>query len=164
MTYHDVQEEHECPTPLDRPVKEFNTGGQVFTPAGRWETIRNLSPECLALQVQVTTDRAVWMWWGSDKLPYIPDYRASAEALVRVREGSMHIEVAVGTARSYGRGHVLAFARAVRGAGWEISDRPGGAGELENVTVPSKARARTEMNRRARAHAKRLGVRLDGAR
>jgi hypothetical protein len=159
------QADHECPTALERPVKEFDVGGQVFTPAGRWETITDLDGGATSLLVQVFTDRAAWQWWGSDRLPYMPDYRVTSPAAVRVFETAHSFEVSVGAARTnYGRGHVLLGAYHVRGTGWQIQDRPAGVGELEHLVLPSKARARTEVNRRARAHAKRLGIPLDGAR
>lgn len=154
--------EHECPTALERPASEWDIGGSVFTPAGRWETIVDRTPHAhCAAHVDVTTDRCVWRFWPSDKAPYLDNWRAGQSRGVRIDEGHSHLEVVVGAERGFGgRGHVLAFAKQVRGTGWQIADHPAGGGELEYATKASKAAARAEMNRRARAHAKRLGVPL----
>lgn len=154
--------EHECPTPLERPVDEMDVTGVVFTPAGRWETITDRTPRGeIYAQVTVTTDRCVWVFWRSHRLPYIDGWKVSQARYVRVNEGVSHMEIAVGAERGFGpRGHVLASAQPIRGAGWRITDRPAGGGEPEDVTVESKAKARAELNRRARAHAKRLGMAL----
>ncbi|MET7399152.1 hypothetical protein ABZS66_37290 [Dactylosporangium sp. NPDC005572] len=165
MTYRDEytdQVEHECPTALERKVDEMGAGGLVFTPAGRWETIVERTPHGeIHARVTLTTDRCVWQFWRSDKHPYIDGWKASPPRFVVVNEGVSHLEVAVAARPGFGpRGHVLASAHQVRGAGWKIQDQPGGGGDVECVTVESKAKARSEMNRRARAHAKRIGVSL----
>lgn len=156
--YENEQPEHECPTALERPVDEFDAGGQFWSPAGRWETITHRSRDS-RIQVTVTTDRCVWVFWPSDKFPYLDGWKAGQTRYVLVNEGHSHLELVVANRPGYGsRGHVLASAQQVRGTGWQIQDRPNGAGELEYVTVDSRAKARAEVNRRARAHAKRLGL------
>jgi hypothetical protein len=158
--YDDQPREHECPTPLERPAKEFDLGGMVFTPAGRWETISDLAGrEDYSLRFTVHTDRATWTFWPSDKLPYLGPIYAGGARAVRLYEHSHHIEVNVGLDEGYGRGHVLVTAQQVRGKGWAISDQAGGVA-VEQITVESKAKARAEVNRRARAHAKRLGLKV----
>jgi hypothetical protein len=47
--------------------------------------------------------------------------------------------------------------------GWVIQDHPDGITD-EQVTVDSRAKARTEVRRRARAHAKRLGLPVESVR
>lgn len=155
-----AEHEHECPTALERSVDEMDVTGLVFTPAARWETITDRTPhDEIHAQVTVTTDRCVWVFWRWDKLPYIDGWKVRQARYVRVNEGHSHMEIAVGAERGFGpRGHVLASAQQVRGTGWVIADRPAGGGEVEHVTVESKAKARAELNRRARAHAKRLGL------
>lgn len=159
---YDDQPEHECPTALERKVDEMNMAGLIFTPAGRWETIVGWTPHGeIHARVTVTTDRCVWQFWRSDKHPYIDGWKAGQQRYVLVNEGVSHLEVAVGTRPGFGpRGHVLTSAQQVRGTGWQIQDQPDGAGAVEYVTAGSKAKARAEMNRRARAHAKRLGISL----
>jgi hypothetical protein len=164
MTWNDADREpveHECPTPLERPADEWDIGGMVFTPAGRWETVTGRTPHTqVSAQVEVTTDRCVWTFWRSDKAPYIDGWR-TGRRYVLVNEGHSHMEVVVDAERGFGgRGHILVSARQIRGTGWQITDQPAGSGELEYATKPSKAAARAEMSRRARAHAKRLGVPL----
>jgi hypothetical protein len=162
--YENEQPEHECPTPLQREVAEFDAGGMFWSPAGRWETITDRSSYAeTSAQVTITTGRTgsecSWTFWRSDKFPYLDGWKASQARYVVVRETHSTIEVSVGAQQGYGRdNHTLISAHQVRGTGWQIMDRPSGAGELEQVTVPNRARARSEVNRRARAHAKRLGV------
>jgi hypothetical protein len=162
-TWDDEPREHECPTPLERPVDEFAVGGMFFSPAGRWETITEIAPRAQYAYTDVVhTDRTgpdyAWTLRTSARLPYVPSWRAMAHQ-VRVFDLTIALDVEVTGARSFGHGHTLLTARQVRGAGWEITDRPDGA-TVETVPVPNKARARSEVNRRARAHAKRLGVPL----
>ncbi|MGI5179529.1 hypothetical protein ACQEVZ_24680 [Dactylosporangium sp. CA-152071] len=160
MSGYDDEAEHECPTALEWKVDEMHAPGLIFTPAGRWETIVSRTPHGeIHAQVTVTTDRCVWRFWRSDKHPYVDGWKAQQQRCVVVNEGVSHMEVVVATGRGYSaRGHVLASAHQVRGAGWQIQDQPSGAGDVECVTVASKAKARSEMNRRARAHAKRVGL------
>lgn len=61
------------------------------------------------------------------------------------------------SARYWASGHTLVTARMERGQGWQVSDCPDGR-TPNTITLPSKAKARAEVNRRARAHAKRLGL------
>lgn len=159
------QDEHECPTPLERPVGEYDVGGMFFTPAGRWETITDRTPYSdPSAQIHIHTDRTgdgyAWIFWRSDRMPYVPSWVASRERGVVINEYGNVIEASIANsvhARGYGSGHALVSAHMVRGSGWQIVDRPGG-GDLEQVEVPSKARARTEVARRARVHAKALGL------
>lgn len=159
---YDDQPEHECPTALERKVAEMDVTGLLFTPAGRWETIVDRTPHGeIHARVTITTDRGVWQFWRSDKHPYIDGWKVNQPRYVLVNEGVSHLEVVVAAGRGFGpRGHVLTSAHQVRGTGWVIQDQPAGAGDVEAITVESKAKARAEMNRRARAHSKRLGVPL----
>jgi hypothetical protein len=160
----DEPREHECPVPLEAEVAEFDVGGMFFSPAGRWETITGRSRWEHAPRIAVHTDRTgpdyAWTFWRFTKLAYLSSWRASRRPQVRVFEiGSTAIEAEVTDARSFGNGHTLLSAHQVRGAGWQVTDLSDGA-TVETMTVPNKARARAEVNRRARAHAKRLGVPL----
>lgn len=156
-----VDDEHECPRPLEQPAGDFSVGGMFFSPAGRWETITDRSPHDQIL-VRLHTDRTgtgyCWQFWRVDRMPYLPSWTLTRRQ-VAVHEVSTAMEVTVGDGARFGGGHVLITARQVRGQGWQIYDRPDGT-TAEQVTVPSKARARGELTRRARAHAKRLGVPL----
>lgn len=162
--YDAVPAEHECPTPLQRRVEEFTPGGMFFSPAGRWETITDTTG---SLQVRISTDRTGdgygWVFWSTDRLPYLPSYLADGRRGVMVCEFGSLIEARItdSLTRRYhyhdASFRVLISARQVRGTGWIINDRPTG-GEVEEISKPSKATARTEVNRRARAHAKALGL------
>jgi hypothetical protein len=162
--------EHECPTPLETPVGEFAVGDMFYSPAGRWETVTERTPfQEVSARIIVRTDRTgtgyAWTFWSSTKLPHLSGWRAATGAQVRVFELFSMIDAEVTTARTACHGHTVVSARRVRGVGWEITDLVDGA-TVEVVSVPSKARARSEVTRRARAHAKRLGVplcRLDTA-
>jgi hypothetical protein len=160
--YEAEDREHECPTPLAQPVADFDVGGMFFSPAGRWETIIDRSPrEPLAFQVQLCghlASRAYdWTFSQWTTLPYLPPSRRSGVARVAVFELATSIDAEVTTQRRYAGGHTVVTARLLRGSGWEVTDMTGGT-TPEHVTVPSKARARSEVNRRARAHAKRLDL------
>lgn len=159
--------EHECPTALERPAAEFNLGGVFWSPAGRWETIQDLAGRAdYSAQVTIHTDRCTWTFWRSNKYPYADGWKLQPGHVSVLEAHSSYMEIVIGSAGQrtiFGRGHVLASARQVRGTGWEITDRSdGGPGEPERVIKSSKAAARAEMNRRARAHAKRLGVQVHG--
>lgn len=174
MSYLDEDQaaEHECPTALERPASDFSEGGMFWSPAGRWETVTDTAGRSdYSPMVTVHTDRCTWQFWRSDKHPYIDGWKLNRDRHVLVNEGVSHLEVVVASRPGYGsRGHVLASARQVRGTGWEITDRPDPVGDVEQITMGSKAKARAEMNRRARAHAKRIGIKVwqpssqDGAR
>lgn len=155
--------EHECPTPLAWPAEDFGTGGQFFSPAGRWERIASVSYPS-PVRLVVNTDRTApgygWQFWPSDKFPYIPADLTDSPRPVLVSEFGTHILAGFTTGGLHGCGHTLVHAIQVRGTGWIVSDRPDGI-TLETVTVASKARARAEVTRRARAHAKRLGLRVE---
>jgi hypothetical protein len=163
MTYDDEPREHECPRPLEEQVDEFDVGGMFLSPAGRWETIIDRTPHAeRSARIVVHSSQAgreyCWTFWRSDKLPYLPAWQASQPRHVVVHETAHTLGVDV-TAypRSYTGGYSLLSAQQVRGTGWVITDVPDGK-TVEYVTLPSKARARSEVTRRARAHAKRLGV------
>jgi hypothetical protein len=158
----DEHAEHECPRSLEQSVDEFDVGGMFLSPAGRWETITTRTPYAeYSARVTLHTDRTgpgyAWTFWRSVKFPYLPSWLARRPRHIIVFELTSIIDVEVTDAFTYGHGHTLLTARPVRGAGWEITDQPHGT-TIESVTVPSKARARSEVNRRARAHAKRLGL------
>jgi hypothetical protein len=163
--YDEQPAEHECPRPLVERAAEFAVGGMFLSPAGRWETIVDRSPDWAnAPQIHLKTDRTgdgyAWIFWASDKMPYVPGWMVEAQRAVVVDEYGSIIEAKVteATGRSgYRDGHTLVSAHQVRGSGWQIMDRPTG-GDLEQVEMPSKARARTEVARRAKAHAKALGI------
>jgi hypothetical protein len=161
-TVNDPPDEHECPQPLDELVEHFGVGGMFLSPAGRWETITDLSPFSeYSARVEVHTDRTgrdyCWQFWKSQKLPYLPSWRVSRPRYVVVFESSSLLAEVTDSPRSFGHGYHLVSATQQRGAGWAIADCPDGK-TVETVTVPNKARARTEVKRRAQAHAKRLGV------
>jgi hypothetical protein len=154
----DQATEHECPTALERKVDEFDDGGQFWSQAGRWETIVDRSRDS-RIQITLTTDRCVWVFWPSDRFPYLDGWKAGQPRYVFVNEGASHLEIVVANRPGYcSGGHTLASAHQIRGTGWQIQDRPTGGGDIEFVTVESRAKARSEMNRRARAHAKRIGL------
>lgn len=168
MTYDDfgpVQPEHECPVPLERPVREWGPGGQLWSPAGRWETIVAVDTRRSGTQTLIYTDKTgnayAWSFWPSDKMPYLPAYTVTLPpAEVMVVEVGHHLEAVVASSIAdarWARGHVLVSAQLVRGSGWLIQDKSNGA-DFDQITVESKAKARAEVNRRARAHAKALGV------
>jgi hypothetical protein len=161
-------DEHECPTPLQRRVDEFDAGGMFWSPAGRWETIAETGRAGdSAIQVRITTDHTGqsygWLFWPSDRMPYLPGYLADRHRGVVVGEYGNVIEARISDTiylrRYTGGGHALVSAIQVRGRGWQIQDRPAGD-TVEQASAPSKARARTEVTRRARAHAKALGLPL----
>jgi hypothetical protein len=168
--YDDEPREHECPRPLEEKAEEFAVGGVFFSPAGRWETITERSPfREYSVRVMVHTDRTGpgygWHFWGSTKLPYLPSWMVQRRTYVCISETTSIMDVEVSESpRDWGHGYPLLTARMTRGEGWTISDTPDGQ-TVENVTVPNKARARTEVKRRATAHAKALGLKvwIDGA-
>jgi hypothetical protein len=162
MTYDEYNDraEHECPIPLERSADEFDVGGMFWSPAARWERIVDTGDQGrYSFRITVTTDKTVWTFTAGQKLPYLPQWRASERRYVVIHEHSSSIDLSVGAEREW-PGHTLASAHQVRGEGWLVTDRPAGGGDLEMVTVASKAKARTELNRRARAHAQRLGLRV----
>src|SRR6266545_2761795 len=131
-----------------------------FSPAGRWETVIDRGPhEPLAFQVRLTGEAAGrafdWTFPRWTEFPYLPPWRVQ-KPRVAVFELTSVIDAEVTVDRHYAGGHTVVTARLVRGTGWEITDMAGGT-TPEHATVPSRARARSEVNRRARAHAKRLG-------
>jgi hypothetical protein len=151
------QVEHECPQRLRYRADEFDDGGMVFTPAGRWETIVAVdAPD--RPHITVRTDRAVWRFLDSDEMPYLPACLAGNASPVRVAvyEGSTSLTVYIGRGRRHYDEHTLINAFRGKG-GWRIYDRPDGA-TPEHVDVDSRAKARTEVARRAKAHANRLGL------
>jgi hypothetical protein len=89
--------EHECPTPLQSRADEVDAGGMVYTPAGRWESVVDVDAADRP-HVTVRTDRAVWRFWGSDTMPYLPAWLAGNRNPVRVavNEGSTSLTVYVG--------------------------------------------------------------------
>jgi hypothetical protein len=133
----------------------------VFTPAGRWETVTDVDRHSVAA-VMVHTDRAVWRFWPSDQLPYLPAWHTEPGARVVVDESTTTIAVEVRRLRG-GRGHSLLLAIRGKGVGWVIQDHPDGL-VYEEVRVDSRAKARTEVRRRARLHAKRLGLPVESIR
>lgn len=154
---------HECPTPLRARAGEFDVGGMVFTPAGRWEHITDVDRSGFA-SVVVVTDRAVWRFWPSEQLPYLARWEAHTEPGPRVVVDETTHTITVEVRRHHGgRGHVLATATQARGQGWVIQDRPDGATD-DQVVIDTRAKARTEIRRRARAHAQRLGLPLTESR
>jgi len=161
MTWIDEREpvEHECPQPLRARVDVFAVGGMVFTPAERWETVTEVdsTPVAAVVVVVVRTDRAVWRFWPSDKLPYLPSWEARTDPGARVIVDEGPSRIAVEVVQRNGQGHVLLTAMRGRGVGWVIQDYPD-ALSSEQVTVESRAKARSEIRRRARAHGKRLGL------
>ena len=163
-TVNDPPEPHECPRPLEDEVDSFGVGGMFLSPAGRWETITTLAPfNEFSARVEVHTDRTgpdyCWQFWKSQKFPYLPSWKVNRPRYVVISD-SVHLLVEVtDSPRNWGHGHHLLSARQQRGAGWAITDCPDGK-TVETVNVPNKARARTEVGRRARAHAKRLGIQV----
>jgi hypothetical protein len=155
------QAEHECPRPMAERVDEFTVGGMVFAPSGRWERVLAIDPhDPVSMTRTVRTDRAVWTLRPSTSLPYLPAWEAGRASVVAVLETDSTLTVEVAR-EGYGpgQGHQLVSAIRSRGAGWLIWDRPDGA-TSEQVSVSSRAKARTEVRRRAKAHAKRLGLSL----
>ena len=155
---------HECPVPLQRPVSEFDIGGMFFSPAGRWETITDRKPhDPHAARVTLHTDAAgveyVWTLWSATRSPYLPSWHVQPSRVAVFELGSSICAEVTTAAGRFADGHTLVSAHPVRGAGWQVTDQTGGS-DVEHVTVPSKARARAEVNRRARAHAKRLRLPL----
>jgi hypothetical protein len=161
--YDDEPREHECPRPLEEKVESFSVGGMFISPAGRWERITALSPASeyssrLEIHTDKTGDGYCWQLWGTRKLPYVPGFYLDSKYVVAVSEvGSSVLVEATDHPRAWGDGHHLLSAQQVRGEGWRIVDCPDGK-TVETATVDSKAKARTEVNRRAKAHAKRLGL------
>jgi hypothetical protein len=155
--------EHECPQALEHEVGQFSIGGQFLSPAGRWETVTDCTPRAhQSLVIHVWTDQTgpdyAWQLWRTDKLPYIPDRDAGGQMYVVVRESAHFIQACVSdSVRPFGSGHQLLFAQQIRGEGWKVTDRPNGQ-DPEQVVCASKATARTDVGRRARAHAKHLGL------
>src|SRR5947208_2900221 len=112
MSYdNDFGPEHECPRPLADEVDNFGTGGMFLSPAGRWETITDLSPFSeYSARVGVHTDRTgpdyCWQFWRSQKFPYVPSWLASRLRQVVVFEFGTHICAEVtDSPRSWGHGH-----------------------------------------------------------
>jgi hypothetical protein len=153
------QVEHECPQPLRYRAEEFAIGGMVYTPAGRWETVAEATVNRSSWRVVVRTDRATWRFAPAAELPYLPPYLVGFGAdpvRVVVNETDSTIVVYVTRGRGFYRDHVLITAARAKG-GWQIVDHPDGAAS-EQLGVDSRAKARTEIRRRAKAHAKRLGL------
>ncbi len=152
-------------------VDELAVGDQLFTPAGRWETVAKLDDATWL--VRVFTDRTGPAYsWSLPRHRELPGLRAAWTLLkptVRVESTQRGVVAFIG-ADEYVNGwasYVLADASPLgRGEGWEVRDRPAG-GELARLQVASKVEAMSAVRRAARAHAAALGLRLhrgDGAR
>src|SRR5262249_48939575 len=110
MTYNN--DEHECPRPLEELAAEFDVGGMVLSPAGRWETIIDRPPfGDHPARISVYTDRTgphyCWTFRRSEKLPYLPSWLTSQHKHVKVFELGSTLAVEVTSARSFGHGHTL---------------------------------------------------------
>ncbi len=145
-------------------VDELAVGDQVFTPAGRWETVAAI--DAATWLVRVFTDRtgSAYSWFlpRHRELPGLRAALAQIAPTVRVESTRRGVIAFVGT-EEYVDGwasYVLAEASPLgRGEGWEVRDRPSG-GELARLKVPGKGEAMSAIRRAARAHAAALGLRL----
>jgi hypothetical protein len=150
-------------------IDELRAGDQMFSPAGRWETITAFE-DTPAVLIRIRTDRTgdyAWLLSGSlEVLALTPANLRATTRTVAVEETKSGI-VAVLSSPSYTSycwddgSLTLAMAQQKRGEGWEFTDWPGG-GELVVTTLPSKAAARSAIVRAARAHARGLGVKYRG--
>lgn len=153
----------------DRPryvsqVDALMTGDQVFTAAGRWETVTRLErTDPYACSTRVFTDVTgpdyAWSLPNRCELPTLRSWHVRRTPMVQV--DTRHVVAFVAPTNDYAYSPdapVLATAYwAGRGQGWDVVDAPG----ADPVRVATKAAAVSAVRRAARKHAKALRLRLN---
>lgn len=145
-------------------IDDLRAGDQVFSPAGRWETVWSVVFEPSSYLVRLYTDRTgsdySWTLERHQELTTVTAARVRVIPTVRVRNSSHNVVAYIATddfLRGFGMVTLADASPLGRGRGWEIRDRPTG-GEITVTVVASKAAAVSLVRAAARAHAKALGL------
>jgi len=164
IVYDDTDEN--APEALERRANEIYADDQVYTPAGRWETVTAVVHHDWRVEIRTAAGRRECTWWfgANEKLPVLRSWHRPEAPTVRLWDGtgtSPYREVLVAVAANDRRtavidGHHLASARwQGRGCGWAVYDLTEGTTVTLGV---SKAEAFAEVKRLARQYAKALGL------
>jgi len=145
-------------------VDELAVGDQVYTPAGRWETVQDLDSSTWLVRIFTDHTGPAYSWSvpRHRELPGLPAALALITPKIHVESTRRGVVAVIGTDEHVNgwASYVLAEAASLgRGEGWEVRNRPAG-GELDRLTVASKAEALSAVRRAARGHATALGLRL----
>jgi hypothetical protein len=161
--YYDTDDN--APETLEHRAEDIYTNDQVFTPAGRWETVTGVDHLTGRVDVRTAVGRreCTWRFRSYTKVPVLRSWRTPERPVVRLSEtsGGSFREVLAAVAANDRRtaaidGHHLAYARwQGRGCGWAVYDLTTDATVTLGV---SKAEAVAEVKRLARQHAKALGL------
>ncbi len=161
---------HDCddqrPTALD-----VYAGWKLLSPFGRWETVTRVEVPEIG-NAKIWTEEAgerPWGYWSNKHLNAFPpllELHGAPE--VRVLEfdwadGPMYAVACQSTDQRMGvpsDGVLVQANTAGRGQGWKVQHLPTGATTHTVTECASKAKARTELRRVARAFAKEYGVQL----
>jgi hypothetical protein len=156
-------------------VSELNLGWMLWTPAGRLEKITRMEPENPDFNLN-------WWWriWTEETEKADPNWSWRLKAGDRVyavrpnplykphlrfvdlgdrASATMHIVPAVGYDIPDFSITLVQAQRHSQGPGWKVADRPDG-GDLVVSEHPDKAKARAELIKAGRRHAKILGLPL----
>jgi hypothetical protein len=150
---------------LERRADSIRPGDEVFTPAGRWETVTGVDRDSWRIALHTACGRRsfTWRFGGHTTLPVLRSWPRPEAVAVRLWEangaGLREVIAAVAsraTSAAVIDGHHLVHARwQGRGRGWAVYDLV----TDETVTLGvSKAEAFAEVKRLARVHAKALGM------
>lgn len=165
-TYDDIDQD--APETLERRAEELRPDDQIFTPAGRWETVTAVVPGTFRMEIRTMTGRrsCAWRFHTHAKVPVLRSWRRPEAPTVRLSEvnNGGYREILAGVAANDRRtavidGYHLVSARwQGRGRGWVVYDYIGDTTATMGV---SKAVALSEVKRLARQHAKALGLPCD---
>lgn len=157
--------EVEAPEALERRADDIYAGDEIFTPAGRWETVTEVVNETWRVVLRTTTGRKSFTWRFNSyvTLPVLREWHRPEDVAVRLweaRGGDLREVLAAVADRSTSaaviNGHHLAQAQwSGRGCGWAVWDLVADAAVALGV---SKAEAVAEVKRLARQYAKDLGL------
>ncbi|MCH7230195.1 hypothetical protein L0U85_04865 [Glycomyces sp. L485] len=150
--------------PLERRADRLCEGDQVFTAAGRWETVKTVERTGRsALVVTTETGRRSCRWvlnlWSL--LPVLPAWRRRAEPKVRFWSNREQVGATLAdSAHDIHTGYGLAGAYVERGQGWKVYDLT--TAEPNPVAESlSKAKATALVKKIARTRAAELGAAVD---
>lgn len=152
-------------------VAELQPDDQMWSPAGRWETVTSTEyldgRGLIAVHTNKTVDGYGWILTCTTDLPVMSAVELRHQRSVAVEATPGGDLIAVLSDPAYNAWHwddgsvTLAQASHKRGEGWTIADHLG-TGNVQTTTYANKAEARSAIVRAAKAHAKGLGVRYRG--
>ena len=155
----------EAPEALKRRADDIYVGDEIFTPAGRWETVTEVVNETWRVVLRTGSGRRAFTWRFNAyaTLPVLREYHRPEDVAVRLweaRGGDLREVIAAvaegATSLAVINGHELARATwQGRGCGWGVWDSAADATVALGV---SKAEAVAEVKRLARQYAKALGL------